>query len=121
MEREFEQLMSGAVLAGKFQVGDQVKEDRYTITKASKLTGDLWTINARIQYATHDVTVPVPVRMKWAGDTPVITLTDVGIPGLGTFTARVLIYRGQYAGTWSSKDHGGQMWGRIERMPPRKE
>ncbi len=121
LEREFEQMMSGTVLVGKFQVGERVHEDRYTITKAAKLTGELWTIHARIQYGTHDVTVPVPVRMKWAGDTPVITLTDAGIPGLGTFTARVLLYRGQYAGTWSNKDHGGQMWGRIERIPPRKE
>jgi hypothetical protein len=39
----------------------------------------------------------------------------LSIPGLGTYTARVLIYRGQYAGTWSGGDHGGELWGRIEK------
>lgn len=115
LEREFEQTLTGAVLAGKFAMGSRVAEDRYTIAKASKIAGEAWVIQARIQYGTHDVTVPVPVKVKWAGDTPVITLTDVGVPGLGTFTARVLVYRNQYAGTWSNKDHGGQMWGVIER------
>ncbi|MBI3680288.1 MAG: hypothetical protein HY235_07810 [Acidobacteria bacterium] len=115
LEREFEQTMTGATLAGKFSLGSRVAEDRYTISKASKLRGDLWIIQTRIQYGKRDVTVPVPVAVKWAGDTPVIMLTDAGIPGLGTYTARVVIYRGQYAGTWSAKDHGGQMWGTVTR------
>jgi hypothetical protein len=37
------------------------------------------------------------------------------IPALGTYTARVLLYEDQYAGTWSSKDHGGQVFGKIVR------
>lgn len=116
LEKEFEQSLTGATLAGKFSMGDKIAADRYTISKASKLQGDLWLINTRIQYGTHDVTVPVPVNVKWAGDTPMITLTDLGIPGLGTFTARVLFYRGQYAGTWANNTgHGGQMWGKLEK------
>jgi hypothetical protein len=45
----------------------------------------------------------------------VITLTDFAIPGVGTWTARVLLYRDQYAGTWSGKRGGGQMFGKIVR------
>jgi hypothetical protein len=30
--------------------------------------------------------------VKWAGDTPFIVLEKVSIPGLGTFSARVLLY-----------------------------
>ncbi|MBL8232185.1 MAG: hypothetical protein JNL98_27060 [Bryobacterales bacterium] len=116
LDREFEQTLTGAVLAGKFSMGDKVAEDRYTILKASRLAGETWVIQTRIQYGTRDVTLPVPVTVKWAGDTPVITMTDAGIPGLGTFTARVLFYRGQYAGTWANHEgHGGQMWGKLER------
>ena len=38
------------------------------------------------------------------------------IPNLGTYTARVLFYGDQYAGTWSAgADHGGHLWGRIEK------
>ena len=51
--------------------------------------------------------------MKWAGDTPVITLTDQALPGMGTYTARVVVYRGQYAGTWSGRNGGGKVFGRI--------
>jgi hypothetical protein len=114
LEREFEQTLTGATLTGKFATGDKVAEDRYTILKASRVAGETWVIQTRIQYGKRDITVPVPVTVKWAGDTPVITLTDAGIPGLGTFTARVLFYRGQYAGTWASQEgHGGQMWGKV--------
>lgn len=116
LESELEKTLTGAVLAGKFQLGEKVHEDKYTISKASKLTGETWLIQSRIQYGTHDVTVPIPITVKWAGDTPVLTLTDAGIPGMGKFTARVLIYRGNYAGYWANdKGHGGQMWGKVER------
>jgi hypothetical protein len=46
-------------------------------------------------------------------DTPVITLTDISILGFGTYTARVVLYRDQYAGTWSGKNYGGQLFGKI--------
>ena len=46
---------------------------------------------------------------------PIITLTDLSIPGLGTYTARVIIYRDQYAGTWSAAEVKGQLFGRIVR------
>lgn len=118
LEQDFERTMTGATLVGKFSAGssDKLAEDRYTISKVTRMPGDVWLIHTRIQYGGNDYTVPVPVKVLWAGDTPVISLTDVTIPGHGTFTARVLIYRDQYAGTWSSsKGHGGQMFGRIER------
>ena len=44
-----------------------------------------------------------------------ITLTDFTVPGLGTFSARVLIYRNKYAGTWSHGDVGGHLFGTIEK------
>ena len=37
----------------------------------------------------------------------------VYIPGVGTYTARVVLYRDQYAGTWSGKNYGGQLFGKI--------
>jgi len=58
--------------------------------------------------------------VKWAGDTPVITLTNLGIPGLGTFTSRVVIYDNRYAGTWQHDKVGGNLFGRIERVTEEK-
>jgi hypothetical protein len=118
LEKQFADELSGATLVGNYTVDGRTgapSEDRYKIAKATKLEGDLWRIDAQIIYGQHDVTVPLPLTVKWAGDTPVITLTDMMVPGLGTYTARVLFYRGRYAGTWSGSDHGGEMWGRLEK------
>jgi hypothetical protein len=116
LEEQFRSMMSGVTLVGHSASPNHEGlsgEERYVIEKVSKLTGDTWLLQARLQYGSHDIPVPVPVQIKWAGDTPVITLTDLTIPGVGTYTARVLLYRDQYAGMWSSKDHGGQLFGRI--------
>ena len=118
LEQDFAARMTGSTLVGRFSSNqsDKLHEDRYTIAKVSKLAGDVWIWQARIQYAEHDVNVPVPVKMVWAGDTPVITLTDAGVPGMGKFTVRILFYGNEYAGTWSNDHgHGGQMFGRIEK------
>src|SRR5687768_10614731 len=121
LDRQFEKTMSGAALVGRFTVegrGDaarQPREERYHINKVTKMSGDYWMFVARVQYGNKDVTVPMMLQVKWAGDTPVITLTDLAIPGLGTYTARVMIFRDHYAGYWSGGDHGGNLWGRIER------
>ena len=95
-------MLTGATLEGAFTVNgrenEPLRQEKYTIEGVTKLAGGYWTINARIEYGDHDVTVPVPVRVEWAGDTPVIQLTDATIPGLGTFSARVLFYAGSTQG-----------------------
>jgi hypothetical protein len=117
-EKQFEQMMTGATLVGRstrLNRDGLSGEEKYVIERVSKLAGETWLIHARIQYGSHDLPVPVPVTVKWAGDTPVITLTDLAIPGMGSYTARVLFYRDQYAGTWSGQKGGGQMFGKIVR------
>ena len=117
LEKQFQESLTGATLIGYHSTGQgkELREEKYAIEKISKLSGDLWLFQARIQYGSRDVTLPMPLPVKWAGDTPVVTLTDWSIPGLGTYTARVLFYRDQYAGTWSDKNVGGQLFGRIVR------
>jgi hypothetical protein len=123
LERQFQKTMSGAVLVGRFsddaRPDAQPGEDRYTIQRVSKVNdggdGDRWLFVCRMQFGPNDVSVPLIIPVKWAGDTPVISVTDMTIPGLGTYTARVMVYRDHYAGTWSGGTHGGHLWGRIER------
>jgi len=119
LEKQFEEKLSGAVLVGSFNRADQpdepLREDRYTIDRVKKLQNEYWLFEARIQYEGRNLKVPMPLLVRWAGDTPVITVDQVLVPGLGVFTARVLIFDDQYAGTWSAGDHGGQMFGRIVR------
>ena len=120
LEARFKATLTNARLRGRWcgvQDGKMTpeKEDQYTIVSVAKLGGDAWIINARVQYGTRDFVAPIPVQVKWAGDTPVITLDDVGFPGGQTYSARVLIHNQTYAGTWSGGDHGGLMNGVIVR------
>jgi hypothetical protein len=115
LEREFESSMQNVTLVGQSSRNKKpgVYDEKYYIQSVRRLAGDTWLFTARIRYGGRDVTVPIPITVKWAGDTPVITLTDLNIPKLGTFTARVLIYRNAYSGTWSGHGEGGSLWGKV--------
>lgn len=114
----FAKKMTNSTLVGNFTVDGQtgsLTEERYDLKSVSKMPrGDYWLFKARIRYGDHDVTVPLPLEVKWAGQTPVITLNNVPIPGLGTFDARVLIDGNRYAGTWQHGEVGGLLFGRVE-------
>jgi len=118
LEAIFKATLTRATLQGRWcsikdgKLGPD-KEDKYTILGVSKLGGDTWLIRARIQYGKTDLVAPIPVQVKWAGDTPVIILDKAGVPGSGEYSARVMIYEKTYAGTWSGGDHGGLLNGVI--------
>lgn len=120
-EQAFADLLTGADLVGSFTVDGKEadpKQDRYSITKAVKMKGNTWAIHARIKYGDVDITVPVAVQVDWAQDTPVLAVTDLKIPGLGSeFGSRILFHGDRYAGTWQHGKVGGHMWGRVERTP----
>lgn len=120
LEMQFEKMLTGATLVGRFTTGGKENElppeDRYEISSVKKIGEDLWLFTARIGKAKLPVPLPVPV--KWAGDTPVISVTKMKVPAMGTYTARVMFYGDQYAGTWDAGDHGGVMWGQVERAKP---
>jgi len=123
-EQAFATLLTGADLVGTFTVDGHEgapKQDRYTITKANKVKGNTWAIHARIKYGEADITVPVAVKIDWAGKTPVLSVADLKIPGLGSeFGSSILFQGNRYAGTWEHGKVGGHMWGRIERTPEAK-
>jgi hypothetical protein len=118
LEAKFKATLMKATMAGRWcSIKDGVlgpeKEDKYTIVGVNKLGGDNWVISARIQYNKKDMVAPIPVKVKWAGDTPVIIVDKLQYPGGGTYSARVLIYDNTYAGTWSGGDYGGLLNGVI--------
>lgn len=116
---EFEATLSGSTLVGNFTVTGKTtsdpKSERYELTSVKHVGDGNWMFVARIQYGDHDVKLPITLPIKWAGDTPVITVDKMAFPGLGTYTARVMIYDGHYAGFWSGADHGGHLFGVVER------
>ena len=91
------------------------KQDEYTITSAILVGGNYWLLTSRIQYRDIDVTLPVPVTIHWSATTPVITLEEVTLPGMGTFSARVLLHKNRYAGTWQHDDVGGHLFGTLSK------
>ncbi len=119
LEQEFAERMANSVLVGRFVIAgseDSVpRPERYEIEGVTKVGEDQWRFTARIQYGDTNITLPIVVTMLWAGDTPMVSLTDLTVPTLGTFTARVIFYRDRYAGTWQHDEVGGHLFGVIEK------
>jgi hypothetical protein len=121
-EAALSKLLTGATLEGSYtttdggRAPDQLSRDRYTLGEVKKLEGNLWLIQARIEYKGSQVMLPLPLPIEWAGDTPMIVVDNVTIPGFGTFSARVMFYDKHYAGYWKhtgEADHGGHLFGII--------
>ena len=119
-EKQFTESLSGSVLVGTFSI-DGLSPDksplpeRYELKSVKKTADGLWTFKARLTYLNQDLTVPITVPVVWAGDTPMVSLSDATLPGVGKeLSARVIFHEGRYAGTWRHGTFGGHMWGRIE-------
>ena len=121
---KFSDAMKGVRFTGFFTVdgSDQPpSEETYEIHSVQKFgEDDLWIFTARIKYGKKDVTLPMPLPVKWVGEVPVITMQDLNIPGLGTFSAHVVIDGQKYAGTWSHGKVGGHLYGKISKIDPNK-
>ncbi len=92
-----------------------LNDETYTIAKCEKLPEpDAYRLTAKIKYGETDGEFPMDLKIVFAGNTPVITLDQVWIPGLGTFSSRVLVHQGRYSGTWDHDAVGGHLFGKIE-------
>lgn len=114
-EKQFEDSMNNVKMIGFFTLGDskELHDDAYLIEKIAKIADGQWNFTARILYSGRDVKVTLKIPVMFAGDTPVINFIRQTVPGMGTYDARVLFYKGGYAGTWGAGDHGGTMFGKI--------
>ncbi|MBX3394221.1 MAG: hypothetical protein KF841_02520 [Phycisphaerae bacterium] len=131
LEAKFKSTLTDVVFRGSWQMtnaeGLQGKAplspphtERYTIKGVSKGLDDNWIITARVQFADRDVELPFNVRVVWAEDVPIITLDKTELPLLGTYSARVMIHDGFYAGTWFGTNYGGVLQGQIIKAADEK-
>lgn len=120
--RKLEKHLTGTKWVGNFTVTgkelDNLTPEEYRILSAKKVDqGEYWLLKVRIKYGSHDVTVPLPpIEILWAGKTPIITVDQLTVPGLGTFDARVVIRNNKYAGTWAHNKVGGHLFGTFSKM-----
>ncbi len=119
-EATFEEAMANTILTGVFTVDGKLdaapKAESYEIESVKKLGGGIWTFTTRVKYGDVDVKLPINVPVIWAGDTPMVSLTNASIPGMGEgFSARVIFYDNRYAGTWQHGKKGGHMYGTIAK------
>ena len=120
LEREFTERMQDVALVGHFTIEGRAdlggNPERYEIARVAKVGESEWRFDARLTYASIDATLPITVPLVWAGDTPMVSITDFTIPTLGTFTARVFFYEDRYAGSWQHGEFGGLMYGAIKPL-----
>ena len=118
--KSFEASMKNVRFSGHFTVTGKdlvPAKETYEIQNVQKLgDGDLWVFTARVKYGGKDITLPMPLPVKWVGRIPVITMDKLNLPGLGTFSAHVVIDGGKYAGTWAHGKVGGHLYGTISKM-----
>jgi hypothetical protein len=120
-EERFKVLFTKSYLSGRWAslkdgaLGEEKTGDKYYIVSAVKGTGDNWTVNARMKYRDQEITMPIPVQMKFTGDVAILEVNNLAIPGGGTYTARLLIYEQTYSGTWKGQRVGGMLYGTITR------
>ncbi|WP_437187445.1 hypothetical protein SH668x_000840 [Planctomicrobium sp. SH668] len=125
-EQNFTEMMKSVLMTGRFSLDHQPdalpRSEAYKIDSVRKVKDDQWIVESRMKVGQVELPIPVPVRVKWAGDTPMIQVTDLTIPLVGQgFTARVLFFEGRYSGTWQHGDIGGHMWGTFEKSPASSE
>lgn len=119
-EARLSAMLSGATLEGHFTVsGGQGEADltseKYTLGEVKQVQGDRWVFPTRIEYGDRDLTLPITLPIRWAGDTPVVVVDQLGLPGLGTVSARVMFFADHYAGYWQHGEQGGHLFGVIHR------
>lgn len=124
LETKFKETLNNVTFVGRWssirngELGS-ARDEKYSIESVSKVGGEVWMIRARIQYGERDFVAPLPVKVKWAGDTPVITVDDLAMPGgTNAYSARVLVYDNAYAGRWSGGGRGGLLNGVIKKNSP---
>ena len=118
-EERFKYLFTKATLSGRWaalrggQLGEERTGDKYSIVGVAKGTGDNWIVQAKMKYGGQDIVMPVPVQMRFVGDTAILEVNNLAIPGGGTYTARLMIFERTYSGTWKDQRGGGMLYGTI--------
>ena len=118
-EERFVALFTKAILAGRWaplkdgQLGEEKAGDKYHIVGVTKGKDDKWVIHAKLKYREQEFVMPIPVTVKFAGDTTILVVDNLTMAYGGIYSARLLIHEQTYSGSWSGGRAGGMLYGVI--------
>ena len=123
VETNFVAMLENATLKGTWapvqqaQLGASRKDDGYRIARVEKKEGDKWSLVYLVTYQGKEFEYPMPVTVKFAGDTAVLILDNVRAGrDKANWSARVMFHENVYTGRWwetGNKEHGGTIEGII--------
>ena len=123
VEANFVSMLKNATLKGTWapvqqaQLGTSRKDDGYRIARVEKKDGDGWMLVYLVTYQGKEMEYPMPVTVKFAGDTAVLILDNVRAGrDKANWSARVMFHENVYTGRWwetGNKEHGGTIEGII--------
>lgn len=118
-ETRFQAMLTNASLTGRWAplrdgaLGEERGGDSYQIVGATKVAGETWIVRAKLRYRERDFVLPIPVQVKFAGDTAILMVEKLAIPDGGTYSARVMFCEQTYSGMWTGGRGGGLLYGVI--------
>jgi hypothetical protein len=116
-EARFQALLTKASLTGRWAplrdgvLGDERGGDSYQIEGVTKITGENWVVRAKLRYRQREFVLPIPVKVRFVGDTAILILDGLAIPEGGTYSARVMFHDHTYSGSWTGGRGGGMLYG----------
>lgn len=122
-EANFVAMLKNATLKGTWapvqqaQLGTARKDEGYRIARVEKKEGDKWSLVYLVNYQGKEFEYPMPVTVKFAGDTSVLILDNVRAGrDKANWSARVMFHENVYVGRWwetGNKEHGGTIEGVV--------
>ena len=123
VEANFIAMLKNATLKGTWapvqqgHLGAAKADEAYRIARVGKKEGDKWVLVSLVNYQGKEMEYPIPVVVKFAGDTAVLILDNVRAgQGAANWSARVMFHENVYAGRWwetANRDHSGTIGGTI--------
>ena len=81
LDARFEKQLSGVRLVGWYTDSNRpdgkLTKDSYTITKVSRAESGKWRFEASVEFGERAVPLSMEMPVEWAGETPVISVTDI--------------------------------------------
>jgi hypothetical protein len=121
LENGFTAMLKNADLKGTWVPvkGDKTeseKGDSYHVVRVNKIKGDRWEVVSKMNHQGREIEFPMPVIIKWAGDTAVMILDEIPTAGGKKYSARVMFHNDRYAGSWwGTNQPGGLLSGIVIR------